>query len=84
MLGVNIAFPGNSSYCRVVQKLDGCEVGGVDLVEGNRVLLESPFGILGSCRLRQLRGGLRNKAEISNAFSEKLQSEVPKLSGPDK
>ena len=37
MLGLNIAFPGNSAYCRDVQKLDGCEVGGVELVEGNRV-----------------------------------------------
>ena len=54
MLGVNIAFPGNSSYCRVVQKLDGCEVGGVELVESNRVLIESPFGILGTCRMRTL------------------------------
>ena len=52
MLGLNIAFPGNSVYCRVVQKLDGCEVGGVELVEGNRVLIESPFGILGTCGMR--------------------------------
>ena len=54
---------GNSAYSRVVQKLDGCEVGGVDFVEGNRVLLESPFGILGTCGMRQLRGRLCRKVE---------------------
>ena len=71
MLGLNIAFPADSSSCRVVQKLERFEVGGVELVKVTaRKSVWNPWNLRNDAAARTAGGG----QDVFLAVSERLRS----------
>ena len=71
MLGLNIAFPADSSSCRVVQKLERFEVGGVELV---KVTARKSVWNPGTCGMTQLPGLLVEDKMFSLLFQNALEA----------